>query len=279
MRRWWRRAQDDDGGTRETSPALEQAQAGEGASALVSTEIAITARLRDVPVTIGTAIALVQHAEVLHQFGDPDLAVAAAGLAVRILTDHGSGLSARDRSALARAEAIAAGATDGMTVARALGQAPPTGVVTTTQRCGSEDPLAVAGRFAGRAAAIMSTDPAAGLRLGLEAHVLYAHQSELQTLEMRYTMGEHGPAWARTLLLCSRAAEDTGRRDLALDLASWMGGTVDALVPFAFVDPDVFALLRACLAWHADLLRRSGDTAAAENAERALESVEAVRPH
>lgn len=67
--------------------AVEQCRKGRGASALVSTENGIIGYLdlldEDEPFTIEMARALSRHAEVLHRFGDPDLAVAAADLAIR----------------------------------------------------------------------------------------------------------------------------------------------------------------------------------------------------
>lgn len=136
----------------------------------------------------------------------------------------------------------------------------------------------VAQLLASGAAAVMDNDPAAGLRLGLEAHVLYAHQSERQTMEMRYKMGDHGPSWARTLLLCSQTCERHDLRDLALDLAAWMGGVVNALAPFAIVDPEIRSLIRTCLTWHIELLHKSGDTEAAARAAQALQGVESLYP-
>jgi len=68
------------------------------------------------------------------------------------------------------------------------------------------------------------------------------------------------------LLRCSRACEAGGDRDLALDLASWMGGAAQSLAPHAFIDPTVRTLVRECLEWHAHLLAAGGDAAGAERA-------------
>ncbi|MFC5748686.1 hypothetical protein [Actinomadura rugatobispora] len=149
-------------------------------------------------------------------------------------------------------------------------------LISTSRRCTAGDALVVAELFATGAASVMENDQAAGLRLGFEAHVLYAHQSERQSPELRYNMGEHGPLWARTLLLCSQVCERHDLRDLALDLASWMGGVVNSLGPFALVDTETRSLMRTCLTWHVELLNKSGDTEAATNAARALQGIEGI---
>ncbi|HEV2635605.1 MAG TPA: hypothetical protein VGX23_10700 [Actinocrinis sp.] len=67
--------------------AVEHSRTGRGASALVAAESRMPA-LRNgfdtqASYTVEIAWALSQHAQILHRFGDPDLAVAAADLAVR----------------------------------------------------------------------------------------------------------------------------------------------------------------------------------------------------
>lgn len=309
---------------------------GRGASELVDAEKAIIATLRplrdDEPFTPGTAVALSRHAEVLHRYGDPDLAVAAADLAIRTFLNRRdeigrspqlyhpafvkAGLVAEavhtrfgrlDVAHSARKFAVRGvpGAESitvtppveplgGMTLAGALDRmpgpltarvkssltAPPLdcSLVHTSQRCTAEDAAAVAGILATGAAAVMAQDWAAGVRLALEAHVLYAVQSEQQSTEMRYNMAQHGPRWARSLLLSSQACAGHELTGLALDLASWMGGVVNALVPFAFADPATGSLVRECLTWHVELLRRSGDSEAAGNAAEALRGIDNLLP-
>lgn len=334
------------GPERQLDEAAGQCRTGQGASALATAENGIIGYLDlfddDEPFTIEMARALSRHAEVLHRFGDPDLAVAAADLAIRTFMNRGdeinrslaakeiyvpafikAGLIAADiherfgrDSIAASAKKIAVQAAPApaaigveppvpllaeMTLARALDRIPPPSgsgpqpavvgqlkssvtapaidcsLICTSQRCTAGDALVVAGLFAAGTAAVMANDRAAGLRLGLEAHVLYAHQSERQTPEMRYNMGEHGPPWARTLLLCSQACERHDLRDLARDLASWMGGVVNSLVPFALVDTETRSLLRTCLTWHVELLNKSGDAEAAANAAQALQGIEGIQ--
>ncbi|MGW1507235.1 hypothetical protein ACWCQW_54340 [Streptomyces mirabilis] len=72
---------------RQLDDAVEKLHSGQGASALVSAENGLQAWLErfedDDPFTVDMARALSQHAQVLHCWGDPDLAVAAADLAIR----------------------------------------------------------------------------------------------------------------------------------------------------------------------------------------------------
>jgi hypothetical protein len=325
--------------------AVEQCHAGQGGSALVSAENGILAHLDrfadDEPFTIDMARALSRHAEVLHRFGDPDLAVAAADLALRTFMNRRdeinrtanakrihvpafvrAGLIAADiherfgrHSIAASAKRLAmeaAPASPGveferpvplladMTVALALDRVPPpagTGpapavlgeikssvtapatdcsLIASSQRCMDEDAMVIAEIFAKCAEVTLEDDPAAGLRLGLESHVVYARQSERQTPEMRYNMGEHGPTWARTLVLCSQTCERHQLRDLALDLASWMGGVVNALVPFAFIDDEVRSVMRTCLTWHVELLTEAGESQGAAEAAQVLQTIEGL---
>lgn len=325
--------------------AVEHARAGRGASALVAAENTLLALLGAVedggPLSPDMAWALSQHAEVLHRFGDPDLAVAAADLALlafmkrrdeinQMLVAKISYARAFTRAALVAADihdrfgrpdyaeeartlvAGAAGEDTNVTIepalpfladtslARALGKVPPPGyaraasgmsagfkssitapatdrsLILTVQRCSDHDAVVVADTLAAATVQTIAADPAAGVRLGLEAHVLYARQSEIQAPELRYNLGDHGPSWARALLLSSQAADGHDLRDLALDLAAWMGGVVENLMPFVLVNAETRALARECLAWHVRILRASGETEGASSAAQALRAVEAL---
>lgn len=307
------------------SEAIGDAGAGRGASALVAAEAGVRGHLDrfvgDQPFDAPMAAALSQHASVLHRFGDPDLAVAAADLAVRTYLHHQSDLVGGHVIAFRRAAAVAvdvhrafgrgeiarsaAGLAERLspgvmsppdvaepepllartTLAQALDRMPEPSaggraslkaaltapatdctLITTTQRCVPDDVPVVAGLLAAMAGAALDREPGVGLRLGLEAHVLYAHGSAAQLPAMRYDLGTHGPAWARMLLACSRTCEAHGRRELALDLAAWLGGVAQQLVPFAVLDEGTRALAREAVAWHAELLERAGDADGATQA-------------
>lgn len=317
--------------------AVEHSRAGRGASALVAAESRMLA-LRNgfdsqASYSVEIAWALSQHAQILHRFGDPDLAVAAADLAVRTFVKRrdeinqtliakagyvrpfvAAALVAADihrrfgRADLARsARQLAVRAVPDVSditidpalplladtsLTRALDRvrtpevsslkdsitAPATdcALYLTSDRASQLPALALAELLATGTEAVIGGDPAAGLRLGLEAHVLYAIESEAQTPQMRHDFAAHGPRWARTLLLCSRAAAQHDLPDLALDLAAWMGGAVEQLAPFAIIDPEIRALARDCLAWHVELLRGSGETEGAAQAAEALRAVEGL---
>ncbi|MFD9286048.1 hypothetical protein ACFWD7_54485 [Streptomyces mirabilis] len=329
---------------RQLDDAVKKLRSGQGASALVSAENGLQAWLErfedDAPFTVDMARALSQHAEVLHRWGDPDLAVAAADLAIRTFLNRRdeinrtasargryvpafmkAGLIAADIHQRFGRSSIAASARGlvqdarpmvsslkieapvpllaDMTLARALKQVTPAGderaaelsrefaravtapatdcsLVTSSLRCTSADAPMVAGMFAAAATATSDREPAASLRLGLEAHVLYAHQSERQTPELRYNMGEHGPSWARVLLACSQICAHHGLRALTLDLASWMAGTVAALTPFAVIDLETRSVAHTCISWHAELMTATGDTAGAADAREALRNLDAM---
>lgn len=326
--------------------ALEHSRAGRGASALVAAEntlLALMAGHRDGgPFTPDLAWALSQHSEILHRFGDPDLAVAAADLALLAFIERRDEINqtvvakvsyarAFVRAALVSADVhsrfgrpeyaqdardciagLSGEATEvtiepalpflaDTSLARALERVPPASLrartasgmlerirdsitapatdrsfLLTFQRCSDHDPVLVADALAAAASQTIAADQAAGVRLGLEAHVLYARQSEMRDPQMRYNLGEHGPLWARALLSCSQAADQYGLRELALDLAAWMGGVVENLMPFALISPETRDLTRECLAWHVRILKASGESDGARNAAQALRNVEAL---
>lgn len=186
-----------------------------------------------------------------------------------------------------------------MTLARALKQVTPAGderaaaltrefadavtapatdcsLVTSSLRCTSDDAPMVAGMFAAAATATWEREPAASLRLGLEAHVLYAHQSERQSPELHHNMGEHGPSWARVLLTSSQITARHGLRELTLDLASWIASTVAALIPFAVIDLETRSVAHDCSSWRVELMRAAGDRKGAANARKALRTLDAM---
>ncbi|WP_019060381.1 hypothetical protein [Streptomyces prunicolor] len=149
-------------------------------------------------------------------------------------------------------------------------------LVTSYLRCTSDDAPMVAGMFAAAATATWEREPAASLRLGLEAHVLYAHQSERQSSELRHNMGEHGPSWALVLLACSQITARNGLRELTLDLSSWIASTVAALTPFAVTDLETRSVAHDCTSWRVELMRAAGDRKGAAAARKALRTLDAM---
>ena len=125
--------------------------------------------------------------------------------------------------------------------------------------------------LAGLAQRVADNNPDVAVRIGVEAHHLFAWASEQQTLAMRYELGTVGPPWARSLLLCARLAERRGDLVLAEDLASWAGGVATQLMPFALIDPQARTAARDSLQAHGALLQRLGEH------DRAADALAAAR--
>jgi tetratricopeptide (TPR) repeat protein len=131
----------------------------------------------------------------------------------------------------------------------------------------SADAAARLGRsLAGLATELLSGDPAAGVRLGLEAHVLLAGASRLESTALRQQLPAYGPGWAHVLLACSRRAEADRDLPLALDLAAWAGGVAEQMFPATLVDQEAREVAIAVLDHHGRLLAQRGETARARDA-------------
>jgi hypothetical protein len=120
-------------------------------------------------------------------------------------------------------------------------------------RCSPEHAHEYAAQLADISIALLPQRRAEGLRLGLEAHYLFAIASRMQTPAMRYQMNGYGPPWARVLLACSRAYEAEGELSMALDLAAWGGGVAKNLLPFSALEPELRPLLHECVEQHGRL--------------------------
>jgi hypothetical protein len=95
---------------------------------------------------------------------------------------------------------------------------------------------------------LLPSAPPEGLRLGLEAHCLFAIASRSRVPAMRHELGHFGRRWARVLLACSRAHLAAGNEPMAQDLAGWLGGLVLQLAPIAVIDASLADLLAECAA-------------------------------
>jgi hypothetical protein len=138
-------------------------------------------------------------------------------------------------------------------------------ILTSSQRCPADERMpAAAVELARRVRPMLGHDPAAAMRLMLEAHVLFAATSRRSL--MRHGFGVPGSHWATALLACSRHRWDAGDAPLALDLAAWMGGVVEQLTPLATVDQRLRALAVECVSWHAWLLGATGEEEGARTA-------------
>jgi hypothetical protein len=183
--------------------------------------------------------------------------------------------------ATSRMPAPSAGSERLTTLAQALGQAGHAelgsdiiapaldcAITTPAGRCSPELAPGYARRLAELAVSVLPGALADGVRIGLEAHYLYAAASSAQVPAMRYQFAEFGPAWARVLLACSAAFEHDGDLRMALDLASWAAGTAMQLAPLAPLNSGVLVpLVRQCVECHGRMLIATGDW---EDGEAAL---------
>jgi hypothetical protein len=147
-------------------------------------------------------------------------------------------------------------------------------IITPAGRCGPQAAPDYARRLAELAVAVLPTAPADGIRIGLEAHYLYAAASSRRVTAMRYQFAEFGPAWARVLLACSAEFERYGDLRMALDLASWAAGAAQQLAPLAALDFQVLApLVRQCIERHGRMLMATGDRDEGEAALAAARTI------
>ena len=130
-------------------------------------------------------------------------------------------------------------------------------IVTPSQRSAREVAPVLAERLCHIASKILPQLPEEGLRIGLEAHYIFA--ASPQPTLMRYEFNRFGPPWAQNLLACSRAFEARGGQPMALDLASWAAGAAQQLVPFAFTDDRMRKLVHDCFQRHGELLIKAGE--------------------
>jgi hypothetical protein len=154
-----------------------------------------------------------------------------------------------------------------------VGSAGSRELLAPSARCGPQGSPGYAATLADIANQLLPVAPAEGVRIGLEAHYLFAVASREQTMPMRHAYAEFGFRWALVLLACSRhyAADDL---PMALDLAGWADVAAMGLVPFLTGSPGMTALVRECLIHHADLYARNGETEAGAEVLRAVRSLD-----
>lgn len=134
----------------------------------------------------------------------------------------------------------------------------PTRLIPTDRISHQLLPL-LASEFAELATKLMPLDSAAGIRLALEAHFMFAGASKMQVRAMRYNLHIHGPVWARLLLTCSRRLAESGDFPMALDTAAWAGATAEALAPlFPIVGQEARQLVKECFRHNGQMLIDNG---------------------
>jgi tetratricopeptide (TPR) repeat protein len=127
--------------------------------------------------------------------------------------------------------------------------------VCASERCSLQVAPAIALMVAELAIDLLDADRAAALRLGLEAHCLFAASSRARVEAMRREFASFGGPWARLLLACSPAYLADGAEAMVRDLARWLGGVLQQLAPLAVIDPGLASLVAECEAHLQEHLR------------------------
>jgi len=147
-------------------------------------------------------------------------------------------------------------------------------LATVSGRCEAEAAAAHAAELAALVRPLFEKNTAEALTLGLEAHYLFALASERQTQHMRYELSTYGPPWAQVLLDISKAYQEAGAMEFALDLAGWAAGVGGSLIPFTVTDPVTRTLAATCFRHHGDVLAATGDFTASEQAHGVARTLE-----
>ncbi len=149
-------------------------------------------------------------------------------------------------------------------------------IIGPSDRCVSQLGAAWGSELARLAVDLLPRFPREGLRIGAEAHCLFAICSRENPPYLRYKFVEFGAPWAQLLLACCRclaAMDDQAwALPLALDLVSWNLGVLRNLQPWVVIwegatpggplpadGVNVAELARECFSQHADLSERDGD--------------------
>lgn len=237
-------------------------------------------------------------AAALHvQHGQPEVALVAANLAVQLLGDGSGETLSHLRTLLARPDELSpeqlaaldgaftaalcritrgtplpgsdldrlrrttlAAALTGVTASDELAAIPgkPTrAVVVPAQRCPRPLVPTRARWLAELAVTTLPQAPIEGMRLALEAHYLFA--AAARSADSDDQLPAYGPLWVRTLLAASAWFEARAEQAMAVDLACWAAGVADRLMPYAFSDGELAALLHDCVSHHGRLLIACGD--------------------
>jgi hypothetical protein len=85
------------------------------------------------------------------------------------------------------------------------------------------------------------------LRLGIEAHALFAAASQSQAATLRYQFDDFGPSWAAAVFNTGQRLAGQGDMAAALDAAMWLTSIIGQLLPFTISDPNARTLAATCL--------------------------------
>jgi tetratricopeptide (TPR) repeat protein len=156
------------------------------------------------------------------------------------------------------------------------------GILSPSSRCSEEAARAHANELGEIAVDLLPRSAVPGLRIGLEAHYLFAVGTRRDAPVVRHQFDSSGIPWARLLLACCQVLDGMKEEwalPLALDLASWNFGVIVQLQPFVMtaqrylktgrpppgdLDTSVVQLVADCLSLHAALHLRNGDDDAAQ---------------
>lgn len=132
-------------------------------------------------------------------------------------------------------------------------------LLSPSDRCNPDQAADYALRLAEISLTLWNIRRAEALRLGVEAHYLFAVASRMRTLAMRYRMCDYGPPWARILLACAQEYETRRQMSAALDLAAWAQTVARRLLPLSLLDKSLRPLICACIEQHGRLSIANGD--------------------
>jgi tetratricopeptide (TPR) repeat protein len=171
-------------------------------------------------------------------------------------------------------------------------------IISPSGRCHPELAPAWGSELADIAVDMLPMAPREGLRIGLEAHLLFAIGSRVDPPYLRYQFDKFGVPWARLLLGCCRSlaamADQRWALPMALDLAGWNLGVINNLLPWVIFSAgatagspgrlppgpravadgvNVAELARDCLTQHAELHDADGDHEAARQLREMAASI------
>ncbi|WP_436770837.1 hypothetical protein [Yinghuangia sp. YIM S09857] len=119
--------------------------------------------------------------------------------------------------------------------------------LSTADRCPGGMAPEIAGTLAAAAVRMLGEGDPHGLRLCLEANVVFAGASARDAPALRHDFAEHGTLWAQALAMAAWRFHESGSeavRWYAEDLTSWLLAVLDRLAPLAAAQPDITELIR-----------------------------------
>ncbi|MEU8134743.1 hypothetical protein [Streptodolium elevatio] len=119
--------------------------------------------------------------------------------------------------------------------------------LSVPDRCPADVAPEIAETLAAAAVRMLGEGDPQGLRLCLEANVVFAGAAAREVPAMRHDFAAYGTLWAQALAMAAWRFHETGSeafRWYAADLAAWLLGVLDRLAPLAAAQPDITELIR-----------------------------------